>query len=284
MKHQLFDGESGAEMTEKQVKIISHIHDFSTRIDLNGETYVIDSEDLGIQNPHIIIRAYQEGKIIYSHKINYKDILNKPDFNKRLSDLLKEQQQIAIEALKKKKIARKRTHKEDDIEEKESFLTQKRTYKDYINEVEALIRTNSRKEAFEILIEALAHYPNNPTLISYRGYLEALVNRQYAEGIKICRQSFKILKDQMSLVEGFFLPVLHLNLGRTYLIGRKKKEAYFSFQKGFEIDKKNEDILKELEKLGVRRKPFFPFLRRNNPLNKYMGILTYELRKKRMRP
>jgi hypothetical protein len=97
-------------MMEKQVKIISHTHDFSTKINLNGETYVIDSEDLGIQNPHIIIRAYQKGKIIYSHKINYKDILNRPDFNKRLSDLLKHQQQIAIND-KKGKGCTRRTHK-----------------------------------------------------------------------------------------------------------------------------------------------------------------------------
>lgn len=271
-------------MTEKQVKIISCAHDFSTKINLNGETYLIDSEDLGIQNPHIIIRAYQKGEITYSHKINYEDILNRPDFNERLSDLVKHQQQIAIEALKRERGVLERTHKKDDTEKKENIVTQKRTYKDYINEVEALIRTNSQNEAFEILIEALAHYPNNPTLISYRGYLEALMNRQYAEGIKICKQSFKILKDQMSLVEGFFLPVLYLNLGRTYLIAKKKKEACFSFQKGLEIDKKNEDIFKELKRLGVRRKPFLPFLKRSNPLNKCIGILTYGLQKKTMRP
>jgi hypothetical protein len=73
-------------------------------------------------------------------------------------------------------------------------------------------------------------------------------------------------------------------LGRTYLIANKKKEAYFSFQKGLENDKKNEDILKELKKIGIRRKPFFPFLKRSNPLNKHIGSLTYELQKKTIRP
>ncbi len=270
-------------MTENHVKITSHTQDYSLKIDLNGETYVIDSEDLGIQNPYIIIRAYQKGKIVYSNKINYEDILKEPDFKKRLSELLKHQQQIAIEALKMEKVVPARAHKKDDIEEKESVVAQKRTYKDYVNEIEALITTNSPNEAFELLIEALERHPNNPTLISYRGYFEALVNKQYAKGIKICRQSFKILKDQMSLVEVFFLPVLYLNLGRTYLIADKKKEAYFSFQKGLGIDKKNEDIFKELEKLGLRRKPLFPFLERSNPLNKYIGMLTYELQKKTMR-
>jgi tetratricopeptide (TPR) repeat protein len=271
-------------MTGNQVKITSHTQDYSLKINLDGETYIIDSEDLGIQNPHIIVRAYQKGKIIYSHKINYEDILNRPDFNKRLSELLKHQQKIAIEALKMEKVVPKRTHKKEDIEEKKNIVTQKRAFKDYVNEVEALIRKNGQKEALELLIEALEHYPKNPTLLSYRGYLGALVNKKYSEGIKICRQSFKILNDQMSLIEGFFLPVLYLNLGRTYLIANKKKEAYFSFQKGLEIDKKNEDIFKELNKLGLRRKPFLPFLKRSNPLNKYIGILTYDLQKKTMRP
>jgi tetratricopeptide (TPR) repeat protein len=269
-------------MTEKRVKIISHAYDFSIKIDLNGETYVIDSEDLGIQTHRVIIRAYKEGKIIYSRETDYKDILNKPDFNKRLTDFLKDQQRIAIEALKREKIAPGKMQRKDDIEE--NIVKQKRTYKDYINEVETLIRTNNREEVLELLIEAMSEYPNNPVLLSFHGYVEALVNKQYAKGTKICRQSFKILKNQMSLVEGFFLPTLYLNLGRTYLIGKKKKEAHSSFQKGLEFDKKNEDILKELKKLGVRRKPFFPFLSRTNPLNKYMGMLTYELRKTSVRP
>ena len=126
----------------------------------------------------------------------------------------------------------------------------------------------------------VANPASNPIVLSYRGYIEALVNKEYAEGIRICRESFKILKSQMSLAESFFLPILYLNLGKTYLIANKKKDAYFSFQKGLDIDKHNEDILKELKKLGIRRKPFFPFLKRSNPLNKYIGILTYKLQKK----
>jgi tetratricopeptide (TPR) repeat protein len=271
-------------MTEKQIKITSHTQDFSAKINLEGETYLIDSENLGIKNPHIITRAYKKGMIVYSHKINYKDILNKPDFDKRLSDLLKRQQQIAIEALKVEKVIPEKTHKEDDIKEREKIVTQKRTYKEYVNEVESLISKNIQEEALELLTEAMRHYPNNPVILSYCGYIEARVNRQYADGIKICRQSFKILKEQMSLGEGFFLPVLYLNLGRAYLTANKKKEAYYSFQKGLDIDKKNENLLKELKKIGIRRKPFFPFLKRSNPLNKYIGMLTYDLKKKKFRP
>jgi tetratricopeptide (TPR) repeat protein len=192
--------------------------------------------------------------------------------------------QIAIDALKKEKAAPEETHKEDEVKETKQTITQKRTYKEYINEVEALLRTNIHEEALGLLTEAMEHYPHNPIIISYRGYIEALVNKQYANGIEICKHSFKILKSQMSLAEGFFLPILYLNLGRTYLIAKNKEKAYFSFQKGLEVDKKNEDITKELKKLGIRRKPFFPFLKRSNPLNKYIGTLTYKLQKIMMRP
>jgi tetratricopeptide (TPR) repeat protein len=271
-------------MKEKQVKITSHTLDFSTKLNLEGETYLIDSEDFGIKNPHIITRAYKKGMIVYSDKINYKDILNKPDFDKRFIILIQSQQQKAIEALKEEKGVPEKLLKEKDIKEQKEIVTQKKPYKEYVNELEALISKNIQEEALELLTEAMEHYPHNPIILSYCGYIEALVNKQYADGIKICRQSFKILKEQMSLGEGFFLPVLYLNLGRTYLTANKKKEAYYAFQKGLDSDKKNEDLFKELKKLGIRRKPFFPFLKRSNPLNRYIGMLTYDLQKKKFRP
>jgi tetratricopeptide (TPR) repeat protein len=192
--------------------------------------------------------------------------------------------QFAIELLRKEeKVIPKEQFTEDDIKE-QKIVTQKRPYKEYVNEVEDLLRTKNQEEAFELLTEAMEYYPYNPIILSYRGYIEALVNKEYADGIKICRESFKILKSQMSLAEGFFLPILYLNLGRTYLIANNKKDAYYSFQKGLDVDKNNEVILKELKKIGIRRNPFFPFLKRSNPLNKYIGILTYKLQKKMMRP
>ena len=271
-------------MKEKQVKITSHTLDFSTKIILEGETFLIASEDLGIKNPHLITRAYKKGMVVYSHKINYKHILNKSDFEKRFLILLQGQQQKAIEALKDDKGVPEKLLKEDDIKEQKEIVIQKKPYKEYVNELEALISKNIQEEGLELLTEAIEQYPNNPIILSYYGYIEALVNRQYADGIKICKQSFKILREQMSLGESFFLPILYLNLGRVYLTANKKKDAYYSFQKGLDIDKKNEDLLKELKKLGIRRKPFFPFLKRSNPLNKYIGMLTYDLQKKKVRP
>ena len=267
-------------MKENRTQITSQFQDFNIKLDLNGETYLIVSDDLGIENPHIVTRAYKKGMIIYSNKISYKDILKEADFDKKFIDLLKSEQQRAIETLKKEIAVPEKTHQED-IKVQEQPATQRKTYKDYIAELEALLSRNMQEEALELLTEAIEYYPTNPILFSYHGYVEARVNKHYADGIKICRQSFKILKQQMPLVEGFYLPTLYLNLGKTYLSASKNKDAYFSFQKGLEIDNTHEGLLSELNKLGRRRKPPFPFLNRSNPLNKYVGMLTYELQKMR---
>jgi len=231
---------------------------FSTKITLEGETYNTETEDLGIQNPTIITHIYHKGKIISSNKISYRDILNEPDLDIRLREIVQRQQHLAIEALKKEKFA------------------QKITYKDYLKEIKALLKTNSKEKALEVLNEALIDHPYNPIIISYLGFLEAAVNKHYTKGINICRESFKILKEHLPLGEGFFLAILYLNLGRAYLAAHKKKEAYDAFQKGLDIDRKNEDILYAIKKLGIRRKPTLPFLKRSNPLNKSIGQLTYK--------
>ena len=256
-------------MKGTHTQITSQFQDFNIKLELNGETYLIVSDDLGVQNPHILTRTYKKGMIIYSNKISYRDILNEPDFDRKFSDLLKSEQQRAVGTLK------------NEIKADDQPATQKRTYKEYITGLEALLSRNMQEEALELLTEAMEHYPTNPILLSYHGYIEARVNKHYSDGIKICRQSFKMLKKQMPLVEGFYLPTLYLNLGKTHLSASNKKDAYFSFQRGLEIDEKHQDLLSELNKLGRRRKPTFPFLKRSNPLNKYVGMLTYELQKMR---
>ncbi len=247
---------------EKQVKITSSFSkDFSTKIILEGETYLIDSEDLGLQNPTIITRIYHKGKIIYSHTTEYKDIVNEPDFEERLKKLIQDQKKLAIDVLKKEK------------------TSQKKLYKEYLAEVDGLIKMNKHGEALHLLNEASKHYPNNPLILSYRGYLEAAVNKYFFQGEMLCEDAIKALKEQMPLCESFFLPLLYLNLGKVYAIANNRKAAYEALKKGLEIDNTNEDIRSEMKKIGIRREPLIPFLNRSNPINKYIGKLLYKLKK-----
>jgi len=248
-------------MTENQLKITSTLHeDYSTKINLDGETYLIDSEDLGIQKGTVMTRVFHKGKIIYSREIDYKDILNMPDSDIKLKELRKKQQQLAVQALRKEKTAHKKL------------------YKDYLREVESLIRSNEHKEAFQVLDNALKNYSNNPIILSYKGFLEAVVNKNFCQGEMICREAIVMIKEEMPLCETFFLPILYLNLGKVFLAANNRQDAYDYFKKGLEVDSTNEHLLGEIKKLGIHGKPPLPFLQRSNLLNKYLGKLLHKLK------
>jgi tetratricopeptide (TPR) repeat protein len=249
-------------MTKIQVKISSNLQAMSTKINLEGKEYLIDSDNLGNQNPEIITRIFLKGKIVYSCQVSYKEILNSPDLNKKLLELIERQQNIAIEAFKKE------------------IIVKNRIYEVYISEAETLLKKHEQEKALQVLTEALKIYPNNPIILSYQGLLEAVLKENYSKGITNCNQALKILKEQMPLCDALFLPIIYLNLGRVYLAADKKKEAFNSFKKGVEIDNIHEGLICELEKLGMRRRPLLPLLKRSNPLNKYFGKLIFKLKSK----
>ncbi len=43
--------------------------------------------------------------------------------------------------------------------------------------------------------------------------------------------------------------------------------------KGIRFDTENGMLHQEMVKLGIRREPFFTFLKRSNPINKYIGLM-----------
>jgi tetratricopeptide (TPR) repeat protein len=244
-------------MKKKHVKITSKLQETSAKIKIDGETYLVDSEDLGVTNATIITRVYHKGKIMYSHKFSYKNMLSDPDLNEKLSEAIEKQRELAIQSLKLEK------------------ASQNVPYRTYIKEVEALIDDKNLEQALHVIYDARGHYPNNPVIFSYQGYLETVVNKQYSKGVNICKEAIEALTEQMPLGKEFFLPVLYLNLGKACLAADKRKDAYESFKRGLEIDKKNEVLFNEMKSLGIRKKPLLSFLSRSNPLNKYLGKLLY---------
>ncbi len=104
----------------------------------------------------------------------------------------------------------------------------------------------------------------------YLSYLAACIARergQFNKAELLCRESLDKEPD---------LPVHYLNLGRVLLFQGKKKEAIQTFREG--MGKGYEQrIVTELERLGTRKKPVIPWLRRDNPLNKFLGILLTRL-------
>jgi tetratricopeptide (TPR) repeat protein len=70
-----------------------------------------------------------------------------------------------------------------------------------------------------------------------------------------------------------------LNLGRIYLLMKNREAAIHNFREGLKHGS-NEEIAGELQRLGVRSDPVISFLKRSNPLNKYLGLLLKMLRLK----
>jgi tetratricopeptide (TPR) repeat protein len=65
---------------------------------------------------------------------------------------------------------------------------------------------------------------------------------------------------------------LYLILGRVHLLAGQKRAAIRVFQRGLESGN-DAAIYDELGALGVRSAPPLRFLKRSNPINKYLGLL-----------
>ena len=149
----------------------------------------------------------------------------------------------------------------------------------YLKEVKNLMMGNNFESALKTLDKGLTEHPLNAPLLSYYGYLEATVNKNYKRGIGLCKTAVDIIeeesKEKGSLRHRGIDAVLYLHLGRTYLAGGNKKAAVKAFKRGLEADPEDPYLLSEVRRIGIRRKPFFPFLKRSNPINIYIGKLRH---------
>lgn len=248
-------------MKKNIIRITSRLgEDFETAVVAGNKKYLVQTEDGGAKNPVIITRVCLNGQILSSKKTSYSDLASEPDAEKRVQGLMQRQHQSVISQLRAAKEMKARTTSE------------------YLEEVKTLLRNKNNKSALRVLQEALGHYPDDPFLLSYFGCLDAIVQKNYREGIETCQRAIVSLKNKVPFGEDFFYPVFYLNLGRAYLAAEKKKDAIDAFTKGLTVDRENNDLLWEMKKLGMRREPAVSFLRRSNPINKYIGKLLHTLK------
>ena len=69
----------------------------------------------------------------------------------------------------------------------------------------------------------------------------------------------------------------YLNLGKIYLLRKDTKEAINILRQGLKYEE-NQQIADELIKLGTRKPPVIPFLKRSNSINKYLGMILSRLK------
>ena len=131
-------------------------------------------------------------------------------------------------------------------------------------------RQKKLQEARRLFSRACEIQPEEPRYASYCGLLLAVVMRKLKEAQELCEGA---ITPDCKTVELFY------NLGRVYLMQGCREKALQSFRKGLQIDPDNAAIHRELENVGTRKKPFFTFLGRNNPLNRFAGMVRSKLYK-----
>lgn len=117
------------------------------------------------------------------------------------------------------------------------------------------------------LFERAAEIEATPTVRSSLAFCMARERGQVRTGRRICEE----------LVEADPQNLFHyLNLGRVLLLDGDRRAAIQAFRSAIEIQA-HPQIIAELNALGIRKPQVIGFLHRDNPVNKYLGILRDQL-------
>lgn len=150
---------------------------------------------------------------------------------------------------------------------------------EYLNHARQLLRKNLNSQALALLDEGVEAYPQNAFLLSYYGALLAIVSKDFQRGIRTSELALKKLAEMGEADAKAHYPAFYLNIGRAYLASGDRKKALLAFRKGLHYDRYDQDLLDEMNALGVRRRPSLTGLKRSHPLNKYIGIILHRLGK-----
>ncbi|MCP4716806.1 MAG: tetratricopeptide repeat protein [Deltaproteobacteria bacterium] len=146
---------------------------------------------------------------------------------------------------------------------------------EFFKEGLVLMDVNNLREAMVAFKHALEMRPAVPRYMSYYGLCWALNARKAREPVMLCEQAVK---------KEIFRPELFCNLGKVYMLRGNRQKALAAFRKGLELDSDYRPIIGQIQKMGVRRSPVIPFLKRNNPLNKFLGIVINQIIQRRGLP
>jgi Flp pilus assembly protein TadD len=127
--------------------------------------------------------------------------------------------------------------------------------------------------AAEDTLKALSHIERAlqlrdfPGWYSFLGFCIAKERGQHRKGLELCLKSLEEEPDN---------PAHYCNLAQVHLVGGDKPAALQVLREGM-AKGGGPELIKLLERLGKRNKPFFSKLSRSNPLNRFLGILLRRL-------
>jgi len=108
-----------------------------------------------------------------------------------------------------------------------------------------------------------------PVALSYYGLCLGMNKGRTKEAAEFC---------QLAIEKEFYNSELYLNLGRVWAGSKARKKAIEAFERGLAIDPRNTALHAARTRLGVRKRPVFPFLGRENPINVALGKVRHGLK------
>ncbi|THB69855.1 MAG: hypothetical protein D6B28_10730 [Gammaproteobacteria bacterium] len=111
---------------------------------------------------------------------------------------------------------------------------------------------------------------NYNQLSSYAGLCQVLLGEN--QGITLCRQSASSCKNSIELKCNLALAELQLN---------QRSNAISAVESGLKLDPKNKRLKKLHSRLDTRRRPFLPFVSRDNLINIFIGKISYKTNKRK---
>ena len=127
-----------------------------------------------------------------------------------------------------------------------------------------LLNKQNVRGAMHKFEEAFRLNPSDARYASYYGYCLARVDKRVVRGETLCARAVE---------QDFFRADLFYNLGRVRLLMDDRRSAREAFVRGLSVDRGHRPIIQELKRMGVRRRPVFPFLDRGHVLNKVSGMV-----------
>ena len=131
-----------------------------------------------------------------------------------------------------------------------------------------LLDEDSALEALSFVQKAV-DLDDAPLYRALLGRLLVAQRGQHATGLNLL---------EAAILEAPKEPRIWIELSHAHLALRSKAKALRSLRNGLDHCPGDKELLAELGGLGVRKPPPIPALHRNNPINKYLGIVLKTLR------
>jgi tetratricopeptide (TPR) repeat protein len=121
--------------------------------------------------------------------------------------------------------------------------------------------------AAQVFFRQVAEHDNTPEVRSYLAYCLAKSQGRTQVAAKTCIESIRRDPDN---------PTHYLLLGRIHLHAGDKDKAVQVWRQGANINK-DQRIISEISRLGMRKAPVIKGLKRNHPVNRILGKLFAQL-------